>query len=340
MPPAVNTAARNLITDVGGLRVGNAASEPLVSGVTVVLCDPPAVGAVDVRGGGPGTRETDLLDPANTVGHIDAIALAGGSAFGLAAASGVQTYLREAGRGYAVGPVRVPIVPSAIIFDLLNGGDKNWAGHGPYADLGQAAANAAGADFALGSTGAGTGATTFNLKGGLGSASQVTGAGHTVGALVIVNAVGSATIGDGPHFWASPYEIGEEFGGLGWPREIPAKARIFRHKAGMLQNTTLAVVATDAALTPAQCKRVAIAAHDGFARALYPVHTPFDGDIVFALSTALRPATAGVHDVAEIGSAAADAVARAIARGIYEATRPAAGTTPATWQELFAASNS
>src|SRR5712671_1838647 len=205
--------AKNLITDVAGVRVGHADDAKLGSGATVVLFDQPAVAAADLRGGGPGTRESALLDPAMTVERIDAITFAGGSAFGLDAASGTQAWLREQGRGFQVREARVPIVPGAILFDLLNGGDKNWGRYPPYRELAYAAAECAGVDFALGSVGAGLGATTVNFKGGIGSASAVAGAGFAVGALAAVNAAGSVVIDDGPWFWAAPYEQNGEFGG-------------------------------------------------------------------------------------------------------------------------------
>ena len=204
-----------------GVLVGNAQDVRLASGSTAIVFEAPAVGSIDVRGGGPGTRETALLDPAQTVQGIDAIALSGGSAFGLDAASGVQAWLREQGRGFAVRSARVPIVPGAILFDLLNGGDKNWDRYPPYRDLGYQAAAAAGAAFELGSVGAGLGATTVNLKGGLGSASAVCD-GFTVGALAAVNAAGSVVTGDGPWFWAAPFERDGEYGGLGLPPSLPA----------------------------------------------------------------------------------------------------------------------
>ncbi len=213
---------RNLITDVPGLKVGQAEDLALGSGSTAVIFDEPAVASIDVRGGGPGTRETALLDPAQTVQGIDAITLSGGSAFGLDAASGVQAWLREQGRGFAVRSAKVPIVPAAILFDLLSGGDKNWGRFPPYRDLGYAAAVAAGSDFALGSVGAGTGATTVNCKGGIGSASAQTPDGFIVGALAAVNAAGSVLVGDGPWFWAAPFEVDGEFGGRGLPQRVSA----------------------------------------------------------------------------------------------------------------------
>ncbi len=221
---------RNLITDVAGLKVGHAEDARLGSGATAIVFDEPAVASVDLRGGGPGTRETELLTAASTVERIDAIALSGGSAFGLDATSGVQAWLREQGRGFAIREARVPIVPGAIVFDLLSGGDKNWGRFSPYRELGYDAAASASLDFALGSAGAGLGATVANLKGGLGSASAVTEDGLTIGALVVVNAVGSVTIGDGPHFWAAPFERDKEFGGLGWPKSFGAERACAAHQ--------------------------------------------------------------------------------------------------------------
>ena len=293
----------NLITDVPGLLVGNADDPALASGTTAIVFDDAAVASCDVRGGAPGTRDTDLLAPEETVERVDAIVLSGGSAFGLDAAGGVQAWLREQGRGFAVGAIRVPIVPGAILFDLLNGGNKDWGRFPPYRDLGYAAAANARADFRLGSVGAGCGATTVTLKGGLGSASAVTSTGAIVGALVAVNAVGSATIGSGPHFWAAPFERDGEFGGRGWPSPMPADALAVRLKGGVAENTTIALVATDAALTKPQAKRLAVVAHDGLARAIYPVHTPLDGDIVFAASTAKRPLADPIYEFAELGAA-------------------------------------
>ncbi|MBP7242779.1 P1 family peptidase, partial [Amaricoccus sp.] len=205
---------RNLITDVAPLRVGNAAGARLKSGVTVLTAARPFTAAVHVMGGAPGTRETDLLAPGRLVEAVDAIVLAGGSAFGLDAASGVADALAAAGRGYPAGAHRVPIVPAAILFDLANGGDKGWAVN-PYRGLGVAALAAAAEDFALGSAGAGTGALTASVKGGLGSASLVLASGETVGALVAVNAIGDAVVPGGREFWAGAFEIGDEFGGLG-----------------------------------------------------------------------------------------------------------------------------
>ena len=327
---------RNLITDVAGLKVGHATDLDLASGVTAILFDEPAVASVDVRGGGPGTRETDLLAPDETVGAIHAVTLSGGSAFGLDAAAGVMAALAEQGIGYPVGTALVPIVPGAVLFDLINGGNKDWGRFAPYRDLGYAAANAAGLDMPLGTVGAGTGATTVNLKGGLGSASMVAASGHTVGALVAVNACGATNLPDAPHFWAAPFERDGEFGGLGLPSPLPVlpeRPPLKGLPPGA--NTTIALVATDAVLTKAQCKRLAVMAHDGYAHAIWPVHTPLDGDTIFAAATGRRPLVDPVFDLALIGDAVVRTLARACARAVHEATAlPQPGTLPA-WRDLW-----
>jgi len=326
---------RNLITDVAGLKVGHAEDMRLGSGATAVIFDEPATGSIDIRGGGPGTRETALLDPAQTVEGIDAITLSGGSAFGLDAASGVQAWLKEQGRGFAVGAARVPIVPAAILFDLNNGGDKAWGRFPPYRELGYAAAAAAATSFALGSVGAGTGATTVNCKGGIGSASAQTDDGAMVGALAAVNAAGSALVGRGPSFWAAPFEEGGEFGGRGLPHPFPPDAVEPVTKGGVRSNTTLVVVATDAALTKAQAKRLAVMAQSGLSRAIYPVHTPLDGDVVFAASTGRRALPDPLFALTRLGALAANVVARAIARAVYEARAlPYPGTVKG-WKDQF-----
>ena len=328
------TGARNLITDVAGLRVGNASDEKLKSGVSVVVCDVPAVAGVQVLGGAPGTREPDLLEPHNSVDTVNAITLAGGSAFGLDAASGVQAALRERGVGFRVRDNVIPIVPAAIVFDLANGGDKDWGRYPPYREMGFDAVQAAAQDFAIGTVGAGTGCLTAGLKGGLGSASALLPSGATVAALVAVNPAGSVTMGQSPHFWAAPFEIDGEFGGLGIPAPLPpdASEALIKHRVAQAAgaNTTLAVVATDATLTKAQAKRLAVSAHDGFARAIYPVHTPVDGDIVFALATGKRAGEPSLDELLDMHAAAAAVTARAIARAVYLAT-PEAGDLFPTW---------
>jgi L-aminopeptidase/D-esterase len=327
---------RNLITDIPGVRVGHAGDAKLGSGVTAIIFDSAVVASVDVRGGGPGTRETALLDPAQTVEGIDAIVLSGGSAFGLDSASGVQAWLREKGRGFQVREARVPIVPGAILFDLLSGGDKNWGRYPPYRELGYEAAKLAADNFALGSVGAGLGATTVNLKGGIGSASAKTRSGLTVGAIAAANAAGSMTIGDGLHFWAAPFEQNKEFGGHGWPTTFPADALKFRSKGNLGENTTLALVVTDAKLTKAQAKRLAVMAQSGLSRAIYPVHTPLDGDVVFAVGMGAKLLPDPVFSLSELGMLAANVLARAIARGVYEATALPFNGALQCWRDRFA----
>lgn len=322
---------RNLITDVAGILVGQAQDDTLKSGVSVVLGEAPFTAAVHVMGGAPGTRETDLLAPDKSVAQVDALVLSGGSAFGLDAASGVADVLRARGRGFRVGDQNIPIVPGAILFDLLNGGDKMWV-ENPYGALGVKALDASGPDFRLGTAGAGTGALVQNLKGGVGSASIVLDSGITVGALVAVNALGRVTIGDGPHFWAGLYEMEEEFGGLGTASEFdPSQPPPVKGRDG--EATTIAVVATDAALTKAEVQRMSIAAHDGMARAIWPSHTPMDGDLVFGAATARGP-IASPQDMLSIGHAGALCLSRAIARGVYMA-RPARGDVLPCWQSRF-----
>ncbi|WP_308915908.1 P1 family peptidase [Jannaschia sp. LMIT008] len=297
---------RDRITDVAGLRVGNAHDERLRSGTTVLTGDAPFTAAVHVMGGAPGTRETDLLAPDTLVQEVDALVLSGGSAFGLAACDGVMAGLRDAGRGFAVGDVRVPIVPGAILFDLLNGGDKDWDAN-PYPDLGRAAFEVAGSDFDLGSAGAGFGAGVMDLRGGLGSASLVLECGVTVGALVAVNALGRVCDGAG-RFFADPDVPGRM--PPGWePYGDAARG----------ENTTIAIVATDAVLSQAQATRLAVAAHDGLARSILPSHTPLDGDLVFAAATGAVALPDPVWDGLRLGHAAAQCLARAVATGVRAA---------------------
>ena len=328
--------SRNLITDVAGLRVGNAHDPAVRSGVTVLTADRPFVAAIHVMGGAPGTRETDLLAPYRLVQEVDALFLSGGSAFGLDAGSGIMAGLRALGRGFPVGPARVPIVPGAILFDLLNGGDKDWH-DSPYPALGRRALEVAEEQFALGSAGAGFGATTGTLKGGLGSASCILPSGLSVGALVAVNALGSATVGETGHFWSAPWEEGAEFGGLGPAPMVPQPTPQPAKRLG--EATTIAIVATDARLTKAEAQRMAIAAHDGMARALVPSHTPLDGDLVFAVSTGARDMADPLADGFQLGHAAATCLARAIARAIYFA-RPLPGDLQPCWQTRYGTAES
>ncbi|MFV2034147.1 MAG: P1 family peptidase [Halocynthiibacter sp.] len=328
----------NLITDVAGLSVGHAADDGLKSGTTVLVGGIPFTCGVHIMGGAPGSREVALLAPDKLVQQVDALVLSGGSAFGLDAASGVADGLRAAGRGFDVGGQRVPIVPGAILFDLVNGGDKDWVTN-PYNGLGRRALETADRDFSLGSAGAGagTGATVAGLKGGLGSASLVLGNGVTVGALVAVNAMGSVTVGNSANFWAAPWEMTwrsvAEFGGRGMATSHdPYQAPRTKMQPGGA--TTIAIVATDANLTQAQATRMATAAHDGIARAIVPAHTPLDGDLIFAAATGARDLSDPTQDLLWLGHAAAVCLTRAIARGVFCATAAPGDGLP-TWAEKF-----
>jgi L-aminopeptidase/D-esterase-like protein len=336
----MTTGPKNLVTDVPGILVGNAHDEKLASGVTVALFEDGAVASGLILGGAPGNRDTACLEPEAAVERVNGIVLSGGSGFGLDAPSGVQAWMRERRIGIQVGRMRVPIVPQAICFDLSNGGDKDWGRYPPYRELAYEAADRAAPAFALGTAGGGYGATTVDLKGGLGSASAVTPSGFTVGALVVVNAIGSAVIGGGPHFWAAPFEEGGEFGGLGSPAHVALKTRRLSWKGGPAQDdsipgTTIALVATDAALSKAMAKRLAISAHGGLARALNLSHALFDGDTVFSAAIGRRPLGNAANEIIEICAAAANCIARAVARGVYEATAlPFPGALPA-WKDRF-----
>ncbi|MBW0005980.1 MAG: P1 family peptidase [Hyphomicrobiales bacterium] len=327
---------KNLLTDVAGIRVGSAHDARLASGVTVAFFEEPTIASVSVSGGAPAGRDLECLAPEARVERIDAIVLSGGSSFGLDAASGAQAWLRERGRGVPVRGTRVPIVPQAICFDLLNGGDKEWDRYPPYRDLAYAACESAGHEVALGSVGAGFGATTVNLKGGQGSASARTPSGHRVAALAVVNAIGSAVIGEGPHFWAAPFEHGDEFGGLGTPSRLKPEDRALAWKGGLEFATTIAIVATDATLTKAEAKRLAIVAQGGLSKALRLAHAIFDGDVVFAAATGRGALRNPPRDLVEIGALASDCLARAVARGVYEAAAlPFRNALPA-WRDKFA----
>jgi L-aminopeptidase/D-esterase-like protein len=333
----VRPGARNLITDVSGLRVGHAEDHVVCTGTTVLIADEPFIAVADMRGGAPGSREIEVLDPINLVGRADAIVLSGGSVHGLDAASGVVAALRERERGYRLSPQAppAPIVPAAILFDLVNGGDKVWGAQSPYHRLGQTALAAAGENFRLGNAGAGIGARAGIYKGGLGSASAKTDDGFTVGALAAVNSLGSPLLPGSDVFWAFPFEQNGECGGGrlegDFARDLDLPSDIKSAQPG--ENTTIAIVAVDADVTPVELKRIAIMAGDGVARALRPVHTPFDGDIVFAVAT-------GEHTVGEprarnlmrLGSIAADCLSRAIARGVFEAETLGATTS---YREMF-----
>ena len=315
----------NLITDVDGITVGNAEDAAALTGTTVLLTGGRAIGGVDVRGGAPGSRETESLRPEGLGTGVDAITLSGGSVYGLDAASGALAWCAANGRGFRLpqSPIVLPIVPGAILFDIANGGDKNWGREAPYRRLGERACEKAGKHFALGNAGAGLGAVAGAYKGGLGSASAVTSDGFIVGALAAVNAFGSPVMPGTSTLWAWALEQNGEFGhqrppqprqlSLDYPDDI-------KRPPEPAANTTIAIVATDIALTPSQARRVAVMAHDGFARSLCPVHTPVDGDIVFAISTGAKPLPEPWQiNLGRIGTIAADCVARAVARGVFEA---------------------
>ena len=334
---AMITGKKNLITDVKGILVGNSHDDEVKTGVSVLTSDERFAASVSVLGGAPGTRETDLLESDKLVNKVDAIVLSGGSAFGLDAASGVVECLKNKKKGYEVGNVNVPIVPAAILFDLINGGNDDWHNN-LYKNLGKSAYNNKGVDFKLGTFGAGHGATTSNLKGGLGSASIVLSNGVTVGALVAVNPSGSVVTEGTNSFWASPYEANKEFGGKSF--EFPNKifSEYFRgddnrKDSFSIKNTTIAIVATDLDLSKVELRRVSVAAHDGISRAIVPSHTPYDGDLVFSVSTARIKTKIEQSDIYNIGHAASICLSRAIARGVYEAT-PSKNDTLPTWKEV------
>jgi len=318
----------NLITDIAGIRIGHAEDTAAKTGTTVILCETPCVGAVAVAGGGPGTRETDLLTADKLVAHVDAVVLSGGSAYGLAAADGVAAALGASGRGYGLvdlpGVPKTPIVPAAILYDLANTGDKTWGDTPPYARLGKSAYHAASNDpFPLGRVGAGLGAKAGRHQGGLGSASIETQDGLSVGAITAVNSFGSVYMPGTDAFWAWPYEIDGEFGGVRPPTNYQADAEDWgaaKQNPALGQNTTIACIATDVALTPGEANRVAQMALAGMARAIRPVFAPFDGDAIYVLSTAKQPLPGPEsRTIARLGELAANTLARAIARGVYEA---------------------
>lgn len=330
----------NLLTDISGISVGHATDLSLGSGVTAIIFDQPAIASVSVLGGAPGSRDTTMLEPEMAVERVDAIVLSGGSCFGLDAAGGVQAWLRAQERGSPFGNILIPIVPQAIVFDLTNGGNKRWGKFSPYREMGYAAAEAArAAPFALGTAGAGTGATTPLVKGGIGSASALTPEGYRVAAIAVANSVGNPLIGTGPHFWAGPFEQGDEFGGKGWPTgPLPPDALLPRLKG--LPNpspetgTTIGLVVTDAPLTKSQAKRLAIAAQDGVVRAVLSAHLPFDGDTMFAAATGEGKPIDG-HKLTLLCHAATMVMARAVARGVFEGSSLPYPEALPDWRSLF-----
>ncbi|MCB4821096.1 P1 family peptidase [Roseicella aerolata] len=331
----IRPGPRNLITDVDGILVGHAEDHRVRSGVTVVYPVARCPAAADVRGGAPGTLNIQAMDATSLRNEVDAVVLSGGSMYGLDAAGGVVAVLGTRGRGIAFGGAVVPVVPAAILFDLMNGGDKGWGEQPPYNALGRAALGAVGPDFPLGNVGAGLGARANALKGGLGSASTVTADGLQIGALVAVNSFGSVVMPGTDRFWAWPLEMEGEFGGLGPPpadwrgqAEMPLPPN---YAVNPMANTTIAVVAVNAALAQGELQRLAMMAQDGLARSIRPIHTPFDGDTVFALATGRVPLSNPAM-LARLGHLAADTLARAVARGVYAAR--SLGDRPG-WRERF-----
>ena len=319
----------NALTDVAGLRVGHAHVPGGLSGTTVVLAPPGgAVAGVDVRGAAPGTRETDLLDPRNTVQRVHAIVLSGGSAFGLAAADGVMARLAATGVGFPVPGAVVPIVPAAVLFDLGRGGPADDPALRPTAATGAAAVDAAaGGAVEQGAVGAGTGALVGGLKGGIGTASALLDDGTTVAALAAVNAAGSAVDPATGELLGARLGLPGEFAppgvGAAARAELLAVAESVRPRLGTA--TTLAIIATDATLDKAGCGRLAAMGHDGLARALAPVHTVADGDAAFGLATCARPVL-DVPQLVALHAAAADVVSRAVVHAVLAARTV---TTPA-----------
>ena len=336
---AFKTGPKNLITDVAGLKVGQAHDADVQTGSTIIIPDEAAVAACDVRGGGPATRETDALSAENLVQEIDAVVFSGGSVYGMAAADGIAAWMGARDRGFSMGDTPgvppSPILPTACLYDLANGGNKEWAEEPPYRRLGIEALENASLNFELGTAGAGYGASSGGLKGGVGSASVISVEGFTVGALAAVNSLGSAIAPGGKQFWAAPVELNGEFGGLG-TAGLSAGPEDYGRAMRPRGNTTLACIATDVALSRVEAQRIAIMAQDGLARALRPAHAPFDGDVVFVLSTATREAPAETPRsvlATRLGAMAADTLARAIARAIFEATALPGSKTPA-WRDL------
>ena len=343
---------KNLITDILGIQVGHAEDNKIGTGVTVITGESHFTAAVDVRGGGPGTRETDMLNLENSIGRADAIVLSGGSAFGLDACAEVQDLLREDNKGYKLGKAIVPLVPGAVIFDLnINDNPHiNIIGkQSPWRKLANIAYKSANTDFLLGSFGAGCGATTATLKGGQGSSSWLqtfsNGEKYIVGAIIVNNAVGNPLLNDGPHFLSAYLEFGDEFGGYGVSNDLydnvlrakrlpssNSKKEIFDN---IPSNTVIGVVATNAPLTRANLKRLAIMAHDGIARSLCPAHTPMDGDTIFSISTCknINEQVLDNVDILALGARGSDCVARACNRAVYEALK--IGNSKPGWKKKF-----
>ena len=339
------TGSNNLITDVKNIFVGTAEDESLSTGVTLIIGDKPFLAAVDVRGGGPGTKEIDLLHLENSIGRIDAIVLSGGSAFGLDASSEIQKLLKEDKKGYLVGDNVIPLVPSAVIFDLISSNNYWKNGDSIWRLLAKKAYTSIKKSFPLGSVGAGYGATTSTLKGGQGSASWrqkfSDNKYYTVGAIVINNSVGNPLINDGPHFLSGHLEINNEFGGIGSSSKSfdgQVRAKRISNSYSNEFNTVIGVVATDAPLSRSDLKRLAIMSHDGIARSIHPSHTPMDGDTIFAITNKIDSTQIKSQfqksDLSILGSLAADCVSRSCNRAVYEA-KSITNINLRSWKDKF-----
>ncbi|MBV44313.1 MAG: peptidase T4 [Rhodobiaceae bacterium] len=315
--------AKNLITDVDNILVGNAEDNFVGTGTTVLMAPENSIASADIRGGAPGTRGVGALNPYNLVDTVDAIVLSGGSTWGLEAASSSANSIGKDGRGFRSSPEikNVPMVPAAILFDLNNGGNKDWGDESPYQNLGIKATENASTDFNLGNTGAGYGAKAGSLKGGLGSSSFVSDKGLQIGGLFAVNSYGSVVNSQTGQFWAATDEIDEEFGNKGVPSGLPDDILSGSSTSGLLanNNTTIGIIATNAKLSPKEAKRIAIMAHTGMSRAIRPIHTPVDGDIIFVVSTNSYIKETTFQDINILGELGARVCSRSISRAIYEA---------------------
>ena len=319
----INLGKKNLITDVDGILVGNAHNKEVATGCTVITPIEGSLASADVRGGAPGTREVGALNPYNLIDSVDSIVLSGGSTWGLEAASSVANSIGGEGRGYRPSSKskNVPMVPAAILYDLANGGDKEWLKNPPYSSLGLEAVSNLSDKIELGNFGAGYGSQAGSLKGGLGSASFVSNDGIQVGGLFAVNSYGSAVNNETGQFWAAIDETENEFGGMGVPTFAPNDVLSGTAARETLpgQNTTIGVIATNVKLDSKAAKRIAIMAHSGMSRAIRPIHSPVDGDVIFVISTGTLNKELSLNDINTIGELGARVCSRSIARGIYEA---------------------
>ena len=332
----INLGKKNLITDVDGILVGNAHNEKVATGCTVITPIEGSIASADVRGGAPGTREVGALNPYNLIDTVDSIVLSGGSTWGLEAASSVANYIGATGRGYKPSSEakNIPMIPGAILYDLANGGNKDWNKKPPYSELGIQAASKVSNNIELGNFGAGYGAKAGSLKGGLGSASFILDDGIQVGGLFAVNSYGSTVNSETGQFWSATDEYNDEFGNKGVPSYSPSNPLSGTANQETLpgQNTTIGVVATNVKLDSRAAKRIAIMAHSGMSRAIRPIHSPVDGDVIFVLSTGTLDKELNLNDINIIGELGARVCSRSIARGVYEA-KSILGMT--SWKEKY-----